>query len=198
MRLVKYLACIAVLGASISPVFAAEFGRSTVNGKKIILYKNGTWKLAPRNTSKDCTEIRSKKIPVSICLSESSWRSSLQNFDFEYIFNSKGPEEVYAGLITEKAYIGKKVLKKALLLNANGAANLEGVKILKESSRVFNGQTWNQIEYALTLKEGVSVVYLNIYGSKKGKGSVQFLLWSLAENVETLRRKAETVSVKFD
>tara|TARA_Y100001936_G_C15979449_1_gene615811 strand:+ start:213 stop:809 length:597 start_codon:yes stop_codon:yes gene_type:complete len=198
VKLVKYLACIAVLGASISPVFAAEFGRSTVNGKKIILYKNGTWKLAPRNTSRNCTEIRSKKIPMSVCLSESSWKSRLQNFDFEYGFLSKGPEEVYAGLITEKAYIEKKVLKKALLLNANSGANLAGVKILKESSRVFNGQTWSQIEYALTMKEGLSVVYLNIYGSKKGKGSVQFILWALAEEVEAVRRMAETVSLKFD
>ncbi|HCH55884.1 MAG TPA: hypothetical protein DEV64_02240 [Rhodospirillaceae bacterium] len=105
---------------------------------------------------------------------------------------------MYAGLITEKAYIEKKVLKKALLLNANSGANLAGVKILKESSRVFNGQTWSQIEYALTMKEGLSVVYLNIYGSKKGKGSVQFILWALAEEVEAVRRMAETVSLKFD
>jgi hypothetical protein len=201
--LIKYLAFFAVLTSSIAPVFAAEFGRSTVNGKQIILYDNGTWKvdsknLAPKITENNCTAIRSNKIPLTLCLSESAWTTSRKLAHYqEYSFVSKEPTEIYAALIPERAFIAGKLLRGAILTTARSSASLEGVRVLRESKRVLNGQVWNQIEYSMKIAD-TRFFLLNIYKSEKGKGTAQFLMYTAAESPEALIKLADAVSIKFD
>ena len=193
----------AVLASSIAPVFAAEFGRSTVNGKPIILYDNGTWKvdskkLDPKITENNCTAIRSNKIPLTLCMSESTWATSRKLDRYhEYNFVSKKPTEIYAALIPERAFIGGKLLREAILANARSQASLEGVRVLRDSKRVLNGQVWNQIEYSMKVAD-TRFFLLNIYKSEKGKGTAQFLIFTAAESPEALIKVADGVSIKFD
>ena len=157
----------------VSSALAAEVGKAIVNGKEVILYDDGTWKPAEPSSSialpVECDEVRSKKIPVSICLSSDKWKVMDARLPFEYQYQLKN-QDVYAGLITEGLHLPNSVIRKAILANINKVATLGSVKVLREESILLGQQDWGTLEIVASI-ERVPFFYKFIYGSREDVGT---------------------------
>jgi hypothetical protein len=189
-----------LFAAIVSSASAAEVGKAIVNGKEVILYVDGTWKPAEPSSSialpVECDEVRSKKIPVSICLPGDKWTVMDAGLPFEYLYQLK-KQDIYAGFITEGIHLPNSVLKKAILANINKVATLGSVKVLHEENILLGQQVWGTLEIVASI-ERVPFFYKFIYGSRENVGTVQLLVYGGSDYADAVRTVSRDILLRFD
>jgi hypothetical protein len=186
MKLKHFLLLTLLLPLTASSGFAEEIGRSSINGRVVIIDGNGTWKYdgaqaaAGVPTPADCTGgsvVKSKKLPVSLCVS-APWKldsTAPGSMEFQVLNNEL---DAYFGLITERTAIPLAGLRQAILINAaQGSGVTESdILIASESKVTIGGHEWSYIEYHVTFG-GAKYRFANYYSSLGDKGVVQGVFW---------------------
>lgn len=190
MRLALITLASALLASA--PTFAAEIGRTTVNGRAVILDSAGTWTYADAAgaaplATRDCAtgnSIVSKKLPISLCINK-PWRIDNSPSSAMELQATNADLDLYVGLITERTQMPIANLRGAILYNAAGAAGIrpEDVPILKESVDTVNAVTWNYIEYEVTIS-GAKFRFGDYHKSLGELGVVQVAFWAPAAYFE--------------
>lgn len=196
--------------AAVLPVHAAELGKTFFQGKTIVLNDDGTWSytgdtaVSTPSPSQANTPVCSNSsiVPVSFCLNTSQWSSSSKpSEDYEY-FYSNAVGSLYFGVITEGLPLTNEFFKNSILDNAGNAAQggRDKVTVLKDTTVNLNGQTWNNLEYAIYI-DGLKFRYNNYYTSIGDRGSIQVLFFTLDDVFEKFRPDMDeivkTVKVNF-
>lgn len=163
---------------------AQEVGRSTVEGREVILFQNGTWRYVreERPVAEACvdkTRIESDKLPLTYCLSESEWVRDSATGPFEAVYVHR-QAEVYLGVIAERITFTEEALREAIIFNAQQAAGLNPVKVLKEESLTIAGTDWNFLNVE-AIMSGVEFQYWN-YSRAAPRAAVQFVFWTTDEH----------------
>lgn len=201
------LAAIGLLTASFAfgAAGAAEIGRTEIGGRTVVIDDNGTWSYAdqasggvsstPARSGGDCQSIESSVLPVSLCLDEQNWVLGNVEGNAEHNFRRKDGE-LYLMMITEKDYFPQKTLRDAILINAQNAAGLKKVNVLEEKTVEIGGHSFDRIVYRTTV-DNLDVTYDNYYSGIEGKGSVQFVFFSLTEEYQGFKPAIEETSGGF-
>ncbi len=191
MKALTHMVFVVGLVASGVPalVQAAEIGQVTVDGNKVILYDDKTWDYADGEPSvsvpKDCVEIASKVLPVSVCLDPDAWALGGLGEAYEHSFYNKA-NDMYVGLITEEDVLELDVLNKAILTNAQNAAGLNKVETLEDGSASLSGHEFGKLVYR-AISDGVDATFANYYTNFEGKGSLQIVAFAVSEEFDKVR-----------
>ncbi len=172
-----------LVGFLMPQTMAAEIGRAQLNGREIILSHDKTWKYATgsnganvSSSNDDCVRIKSKTLPVSICLNEDIWKLDRAVGDAEFIFSTKDGN-LYLMMVTETIEIPLKALERAIITNAQRAAGLKLIEVAVKERLDAVGLKWGRMVYTASI-EGLIITYENRFTTIKGKGSVQFVFFS--------------------
>ena len=187
-----YVPLVLITVLFIPHVQASELGRVMLNNEELTIYADGTWK----KSGEECTELKSKIIGVTFCLSPEQWKNSSVTDPYEYEFQLK-TDEVYSGLITEKTYVPLRMLRDLIISNAADAQGLGQPEILDEGMLTFAGQTWSYIEMTYKVKD-FEAYMKNIYNSKEGVGTVQFAVYGTKSVAEKIKTSAKGVKIYFN
>jgi len=172
-----------------APGFAAEIGRVTVDGNLVILHDDKTWEYAGGEEKKvtvpkNCVEISSKILPVSVCLDPDAWALGGLGDDYEHSFYNK-EHDMYVGLITEEKVVEKKALRDAILTNAQHASGLNKVKTFEDSSASLSGHEFGKLVFR-AISDGVDATFANYYTSFQGKGTLQIVAFAISDEFEKI------------
>ncbi|MEZ5792047.1 MAG: hypothetical protein R3D34_15145 [Nitratireductor sp.] len=173
------------LTALAGQALAGEVARVEVNGRMVILNDDNSWEFASDTGAtrpSNCTEIKSTVVPVSVCLDPDKWTLANLNGAEEHGFRHK-EHDLYFLMITEKTVIEKPALKKAAITNAQSAAGLNKVNILKDDSASVGGYPFGHIIYN-TLVDGIDITYDNYYTSFPDQGSLQLVIFTGAKEFD--------------
>jgi hypothetical protein len=177
-----------------SAVYATEIGRTTVNGRSVILDSAGTWAYADEAgatagaaVKAGCdlgNNIASKKLPISVCLTQ-PWRVDNSPSSAMELQATHPDLDLYVGLITERTEMPLATLREAILYNAANASGIktEDVPVLKESVESLNNQSWNYIEYEVVIS-GAKFRFGDYHKSLGELGVVQMAFWAPAAYFE--------------
>ncbi len=164
--------------------YAGEKGRVELDGREIILFDDNTWRFAGETAKSsdddDCVVIKSKSLPVSVCLDEAVWKLGNANNAAEFTFSTKD-ESLFLMVITEKAEIPLKAFEKAIVTNAQNAAGLKPVEVAKNERIDAFGIEWGRMVYNADI-DGLIIKYENFFTTIKDKGSVQFVFYTTPAN----------------
>ena len=196
------VAALALLIANIS--LAAEAGRVDLDGREIILFDDNTWRYATatnnsstNTASDDCVEIKSKSLPVSICLDESVWKLGDGDGPGEFSFSTKD-NNLFLLMITENAEIPLKAFEKAIVANAQKATGLKPVNVLIKERLDSLGIEWGRMVYVADI-DGLIIKYENLFTTLKDKGSVQFVFYTTPNNYDAasveIERAVKRISI---
>lgn len=181
---------------------AAEIGRVELNGRTIVVDDNGTWTYAGQGSAAngagvDCsagTVLQSKKVNVSLCVT-SPWKvQSDANESFEYSVYDLA-DEIYSGLITERAKMPMETLEFAIIANAASATGVsrEQIPVVKQEKLQLNGREWRYIEYDVNFK-GAEFRFGNYYTTLGDAGAVQYVFWCSKAYFESNRPKIQALA----
>lgn len=163
----------------------------TDEGKKVILYDDGTWKyendsLAPlsniplnklsfNKSKKSDFLLKSTKSGFGFYLNTQKWsfKKATNNEDAEYELTLKDGD-LYAMIITEKIEIPLESLRKVALENGKAAA--PDIQVVKEEFRMVNGLKMLFMQMNGTI-EGMKFSYYGYYYSS-ASGTVQFITYT--------------------
>ncbi|MEM8552293.1 MAG: hypothetical protein AAGF45_07905 [Pseudomonadota bacterium] len=200
----RFFAVIAVLLVSAGPALAqaAEAGRTTLNGRSIILFQDGTWQYAPapaaRQGDGECEGL--VQLPLadtgfSFCLSEAQWAVDRAEGAFSAMYFYKGDLSIYLGIIPERGNFTDEFLRKAIIDIAQGASGLTPVEVQNEDTVTIGGTAWNFLQYVARIN-GVDFTFINYYRSNDGN-AVQFAFWTPKEGaaaaLEVVQEVAQTL-----
>ncbi|XWN34107.1 MAG: hypothetical protein ROR55_14025 [Devosia sp.] len=163
---------------------AQEVGRSTVGDREVILFQNGTWRYVreERPVDEACvdkTRLESDKLPLSYCLSEAEWARDTVTGPFEAVYVHR-QQELYLGVISERVTFTEEALREAIVFNAQQAAGLTPIKILKEEDVDIAGTNWSFLNLE-AIMSGVEFQYWN-YSRAVPRAAVQFVFWTTDEH----------------
>ena len=180
---------------------AAETGRVELDGREVILFDDNTWRFASdtdtdlSSANDDCVEIKSKALPVSICLDESVWKLGDGDGPGEFSFTTKD-NNLFLLMITEKAEIPLKAFEKAIVANAQKASGLRPVEVIKKERIDALGVEWGRMVYNADI-DGLIIKYENFFTTLKDKGSVQFVFYTTPNNYEAASREIDRATKKI-
>lgn len=146
----------------------------------------------------DCETLRSEVLPVSVCLSDQVWALGNTEGEKEMSFRRKDNEH-YMLVITEKDFFPQEKLREAILINAQNAAGLKKVQVIEDTKASLDGEEFDRIVYRATI-DGLDITYDNYYRGLDGKGSVQFVFFSLTDEYQAFKPVIEETvqSVQVD
>jgi len=181
-------------------LFAAEIGRAQLNGREIILNDDNTWAYASDETqqtaqNKDCVILKSKVVPVSICLDEKTWKLGEEGGAAEYNLSTKD-ESLFLLVITESAEVPLDTFEKAIAANAQEAAGLKPIEVIVKERMDAFGLEWGRMVYAANI-DGLSIKYENFFTTIEGKGAVQFVFYTTSDNYKTAEAEIEKASLQI-
>lgn len=175
----------------------------TDEGEEVILYSDKTWKYAnikaaydtrldtPSFTKhKDATFlVKSKKVNFGTYINPKKWAfspSKDQTGTQEYTFNYK-KGDAYVISIPERVEYSYELLKKAAIINAQGAA--PDAHITREEGRIVNGQYVMVLEIEGTLS-GILFKYFGYYYVGE-IGSIQLIGFTTAKMFDEYKSEIE-------
>lgn len=193
---------LAFLALGAASATAAEIGRVELNGRSIVIDDNGTWTYADpgaaaNGSGVDCTggtTLTSKKLNVSFCV-KAPWKVQTDaNASFEYSVYDLS-DEIYSGLITERAKMPIETLEFAIIANAASATGVsrEQIPVIKQEKLQLNGRDWRYIEYDVNFK-GADFRFGNYYTTLGEAGAVQYVFWCSKAYFETNRPKIQALA----
>ncbi len=169
----------------ISDGYAKIVEAITEDGKKVILYPNGTWKFKDEiykkiksnlaNVPKDADQVlKSQKGFFEIWYNSSKWKPIPPyntSAEFQFVHSSG---DAYAMVIPERISIPLNTLKKAALFNAQRKATK--AKIVYEKKKIVNGAEVLCLKIDGVIK-GIPFSYYGYYWSGKS-GTLQFITYT--------------------
>lgn len=178
----------------------------TKDGKKVILYENGTWKFIqdiegvklPDSSLKKFSKpaaaktlLASKRTDHAIWYDASKWAlSDMKVSDVnEYLLKLKN-EDGYCMTVVEKIEIPIENFKNIVLKNLE-MKGLESVEILDEDFRMVNGQRVLQLQFTGSL-QGMRFTYIGYYFSNES-GTSQVLCYTSANLFKQYKPQFENI-----
>jgi hypothetical protein len=202
VRIGAIFGALALFCLSGSAASAAEIGRVTLNGRVIIVDDSGTWAYAEPGAASnamgsDCSGgilLKSKKVDVSLCVREPWKIQSDANESFEYSVYDLS-NEIYSGLITERAAMPIETLEFAIIANAASATGVarEQIPVVRQDKLQINGREWRYIEYDVNLK-GAEFRFGNYYTTLGETGAVQYVFWCSKAYFDSNRSAIEALA----
>jgi hypothetical protein len=171
-----FAAIILILFASVIGVFAQQATIATTeDGRKILLYPGGTWRLLKTPVSEPSTTrayqrpteaklfVKAPKGPFGVWINQQKWKqdSPVEEDATKITFHHK-KGDAYAMLIAERLSIPTESLKKMVLAEAKGAA--PDVRVISEEKRTLNGKKILCLKMGATI-ENIPFVYYGYYYS---------------------------------
>jgi len=164
---------------------AANIEATTTDGKKVILYPNGTWKYKDTGSktistsgttkpSKATKVLKSEKGFYELWIDPAKWRVMEKRspiVEFQLLHSSN---DAYALTIAERLSVSLPALKEIALANARKAA--PDAKIIAERQLVVNGAKVLNMRIDGTIK-GIRFTYYGYYWVGKA-GTLQFLTYT--------------------
>ncbi len=181
-----FLSSLMVLLLSVPVAFSAEIGRVTLDGKQIILNSDNTWEYVTKQAGgegkgdSNCVVVKSKTLPVAICLDEETWKLGAKGGAAEHNFSTKD-NNLFLLMITENSEIPLDAFEKAIVANAQKAAGLRPVEVLVNERIDAFGLKWGRMVYVANI-EGLEIKYENYFTTLDGKGSVQYVFYATNDN----------------
>ena len=171
----------------VSTASAAEIERLELkDGRTVILNDDQTWSFASDVDDKPssyqdvdsaategCTKVKSKLLPVSVCLLEEDWERVELPGGFEISFEHD--TALFGGFVTERTYLPKKFLRKAIIKRIDAKAGLQGAKILDSGVRRIDAVDWGYLQIESEYED--LPFKTDIYYNSMPEGSVQFILF---------------------
>ena len=148
----------------------------------------------------DSTLAASTKIKVAACIDLNDWNASTGTGDQEFVYFSKDGKAALA-IVTELPNVPMDAYRDAIIAFAtksSGAA--EGsIEPIDPEEQDINGKPFQSMLYDVSV-QGNDLEFLNYYYSEAGIGSVQFIFWSIPDDVGPVLtpladKVMETVSV---
>lgn len=164
---------------TVYPASATEIGRAVLDGREIILMEDQTWAYAnpeAAGSSDDCVRISSEIVPFALCLNPDEWINANLEGDTERSIKHK-VHDLYIMMITERLFIERSALKKAVIGNAQNAAGLEKVVVTTDTEVVHDSLEFGKLIYK-TKVSGIDVTYQNLYTSFEDIGSLQLVFFA--------------------
>ena len=186
---------------------AQEAGRVQLDGRQIILFDDNSWQyadevqdnsatqLADDTDEADCVRLKSKILPVSICLDEEIWHLGNEGGPSEFNFSTKD-NAMYLLMITEKAEIPLSAFEKAIIVNAQKAAGLTPIDVIIKERIDALGLEWGRMVYDVNIDD-LKIKYENFFTTIKGKGSVQFVFYTTPANYDEMSAEIEKVTKRI-
>ena len=178
----------------------------TKDGKKVLLYENGTWKYIqdvegvkmPDSSLKKFsrpaaskTLLASKRTDHAIWYDATKWAlSDMKVSDVnEYLFKLKN-EDAYCMTVVEKIEIPIDNFKN-IVLKSLEMKGLESVEVLDEDFRMVNGQRVLQLQFTGSL-QGMRFTYMGYYFSNES-GTSQILCYTSANLFKQYKAQFENM-----
>ena len=167
---------LALIVASVIGVFAQQATTATTeDGRKILLYPDGTWRLLKTPVSEPSTArayqrpteaklfVKAPKGPFGVWINQQKWKQDapVEEDASKITFRHK-KGDAYAMLIAERLSIPTESLKKMVLAEAKGAA--PDVRVISEEKRTLNGKKILCLKMGATI-ENIPFVYYGYYYS---------------------------------
>ena len=193
--MIRFFALVLLMVFMPAVSLAAEIGRIQLNDREVILFDDNTWKYAEPSAaaaSGECKEVKSEKLPLSLCLDANVWTLTNLGGEAELQFKLKA-QELYLLVITEKTFIEMPALKQAVITNAQNASGFTKVKVLADTPAIIDKHSFGKLTYTTTV-DGVNITYDNYYSNVGNTGSFQFVFFAGREEFDSLKgRIAEVV-----
>ena len=163
----------------------AQVQATTTDGRVVVLYPDGTWKLdASANVPKPTLGTRPAKATASLDIlrgkatiyyDSAVWRPTKSNDVGKSSFTHANGDG-YAVVISERIEVSEDALRRIALKNAQAAA--PNARVVSEERRLVNGSNVIEMEIRGTI-EGIDFVYLGYY-SASATGTIQVLTYTSA------------------
>jgi len=177
---------------------AAEFGRTTIEGREIVLHDDGTWHYAGEGAkddsdaraeqSADCQTFNSETIDLSFCVDPGNWAFSKLHENAEFGFQTKN-QDMYFFVITEKASMEFEEMPEIILDNAQRAAGFERVEALGQDDHVFGGKRFGSVRYQAKI-DGLEIVYSTFFMVEDSDQVAQFVFFTQPSDADRLAEQA--------
>lgn len=192
-----------LLATCLTSIFSQQLG-ITDTGETVILFDDGTWKYQeesieaeskiptnPQIFTKDEESsflLKSKVLNIGLWLNPKEWtfNKASSNEDAEYELYLKN-EDLYAMVITEKAEIPLKTLRKIAIDNARLVA--PDLKVVHQEYRNVNGIDVLNLQMDGTV-EGLKFTYYGYYYSNEN-GTVQLISYTAQNLIDSYREDAD-------
>lgn len=132
-----------------------------------------------------CDQIASKQVKISACVDD-TWQAQTAGGDQEYFYLSDDGNIGFT-LIGEQGTGSASSFRSAILTNAS--TDNADVKVLGERIENVAGKPWNVIEFQRN--DGTNTfIYDDFYYLAPGFGAVQFIYWTIPDNVSSASFRA--------
>jgi hypothetical protein len=172
---------------------------TTEDGRKILVYPDGTWRLSKQPTPEPSTGtyekspeaklfVKASKGSFGVWINPQKWKQevTLEEDPIKITFTHKGGE-AYAMMISERVTVPTDTLKKIVIANAKEEA--PDVKVISEEKRIVNGK---QV-LCMTLVGTVQNVPFTYYGYYYGgpEGTIQVVTYTFSKLFDEFRTDFE-------
>lgn len=184
----------ALLSFTSVTAYAAEAGRVQLNGKEVILNDDNTWQFAPAPqpvANTNCVKIKSKTLPVSVCLDEKVWQINNAKSAAEFSFISKDAK-LFLLMITETDEVQLDNFEKAIVANAQKVGGLKPVLVSTKERINALGREWGRMVYDVDV-DGNIFTFENMFTNLEGQGAVQYVFYAAEENYAGAQVEIEKV-----
>lgn len=174
------------------PAFAAELGRTTIDGQTIVIDSDGTWRHAPETTASPSISAthpcNALKGGISFCPDPERLTivpTPPPNFAALYGADDQHFVALMIEEIGQNAGVTPTLLKKAALTMAGAQMNIshESVDVIDERSFHANGMDYLTFSYAVTV-DGLDILFQNNIFVGPAV-SVQLLIWQFGHEAST-------------
>ena len=185
MKVVSFFTVIAFLICGTHALAQASLNAITEDGKKILLWPDGTWKYAPSaETAKQATSLEFKKAAAATEVLSLNKGAASESYDPNVwtIAKQENPKvtfhhksgDIYGMVIAERLEMSSEGLKELALGNARKIAT--SLTVVKDEKRVVNGTEVTYMQFELTM-QGITFIFEGNYYAGPS-GTIQVVTWT--------------------